>query len=796
MATTATRREFNRFIKGLISDATELTFPPDAAVDMDNFDLDIKGVSVRRPGIDFEDSYVFQNEGHNLDEAENLFLWESVGGNASKRLAVAQLDKDLVFYNATDTLSDNRITATVNLTTYKLSTATNADIEDNPCSFASGNGKLYVVHPYMDTIVLTYVSDASITVAQHAVRVRDFDGEALVSPFDDLEHKPTSAEMTNAHWYNLANQGWSNRFTELTAVVTGRSTYPSNTEQWQFGKAVSGTTGVESFSYAHYAMQEFGNARAPQGHVVYDAFDKNVTINVGRVGAGLPSAASTATTLRITSTAHGLSTSDTVSFESQAWTFDSGTGCGTPTAFDPSSLGNVVVTVIDVNNFDVTATLTGFVAWCTGTPASDWAQVATSAFTNALTVRPTCNTFFQGRHVCSGVEADGFGSNIYISKILLGDNTDPGRCYQDADPTSEHTNELVASDGLVINIQSMDKCIALVEYSAGFLAFASNGIWYISGGAGVPFRADNWAVNKVSDVKISSERGIVEVEGVPHFWADQGIYKIEQPDLNALPKEVSIVEDKLQTWYDNLGHLKQATVRGAYNEEEHKIVWIYEGSTTNVRNEALMYNVKYESFFPWTFDKTNYRILDILEVPDFTTNKPQKLKFMTFRVSDGFISYSDLSDTDHYDWYTHDSAGVDAAGFIETGHDVVDSAALEAQAKHITMFMRRTEDVYITDGAGGAILDNQSGCLMRVYWDWTDHANAGKWSPQRQVYRFKRVYIGGGVGSNFDNGYPVTVTRNKIKGSGLSLRIRFDTEAGKKCEILGWSSNMEQRTVE
>lgn len=802
MATASTRRELNKFVKGLITEATELTFPVDAAVDILNFDLDSKGVIQRREGIDFEDDYVFIDESGPTvgTETVNTFLWTNVSGDASLNVLVAQIDKDLVFYTATDTVSDQKLTVAQNLTTYKLSTSSNADVANNRCSFSSGNGKLYVVHPHLDMLVITYNSSTSISIAQFTVRVRDFDGEALVSPFDDLEHQPIVSEMTNEHWYNLANQGWANRFTEMTSVVSNRGTYPSNTEQWQFGKSVNGTTGIESFNYDHYVMQEFGNARAPQGHIIYDAFDKSVTVNIGKVGAATPSNASTATQFRVTSTAHGLVNGNTVKFDSVVFSFDNGGGCGAPIVFDPRLLGNVIVTVIDANTFHVPATLTAFVTWCLSTPPTNWSQVATSAFTNPVLLRPKCNAFFQGRHVQAGVEADGFGSNIYISKILVGANTDPGRCYQDGDPTSEYTNDIVDSDGLVLNIQSMDDCVALIEYSSGFLALATNGIWYISGGGGAPFTTTNWTINKLESLTVTNDRAIVIVEGVPIIWADEGIYQITQKDLNTLPNASNLIEDSIQTFYDDLGHAKQATARGAYNDEERKVIWIYEGDTAGVLDQMLMFNVKYNSFWPSAFDKTEFQILDVVTVPEFTTRPSQKLKFMTIDKSGGgnnnFISYSDLSNRDHLDWFTHDTTGVDSAGYIETGHDVGESPAFEMQAKYITMFMRRTEDVYITDGAGGAILDNQSGCLLQVKWDWTDHANAGKWSIQRQVYKFKRVYTGNGVGSNFDNGYPVTVTKNRIKGSGRSLRLRFDTESGKKCEILGWSSNLEERNTE
>ena len=39
----------------------------------------------------------------------------------------------------------------------------------------------------------------------------------------------------------------------------------------------------------------------------------------------------------------------------------------------------------------------------------------------------------------------------------------------------------------------------------------------------------------------------------------------------------------------------------------------------------------------------------------------------------------------------------------------------------------------------------------------------------------------------FNNGFPVVVTKNKIRGAGKALRIRFESESGKDFDFLGWA---------
>jgi hypothetical protein len=81
---------------------------------------------------------------------------------------------------------------------------------------------------------------------------------------------------------------------------------------------------------------------------------------------------------------------------------------------------------------------------------------------------------------------------------------------------------------------------------------------------------------------------------------------------------------------------------------------------------------------------------------------------------------------------------------------------------------------------------NSSSLKMQARWDWSDHPNAGEWGSEIQVYRHRRAYVPLEAEDPFNTGYPVIVTRNKVRGRGRSLHLKFTGEEGKDAHLLGY----------
>ena len=62
-----------------------------------------------------------------------------------------------------------------------------------------------------------------------------------------------------------------------------------------------------------------------------------------------------------------------------------------------------------------------------------------------------------------------------------------------------------------------------------------------------------------------------------------------------------------------------------------------------------------------------------------------------------------------------------------------------------------------------------------------------KIGSQKETYRHLRAFVPSGA-SDVD-GYPVVVTRNKIRGRGRVLQLRFDGAATKDSHIMGFTTN-------
>jgi hypothetical protein len=125
----------------------------------------------------------------------------------------------------------------------------------------------------------------------------------------------------------------------------------------------------------------------------------------------------------------------------------------------------------------------------------------------------------------SGLKSKKNGSRIFFSSVVE-NMMNIGNFYQEADPASEDSPDLVDSDGGVINIPNASNIIALFEMGASLLVFAENGVWEIKGVDGV-FKAGEFSVSRIPEADgITNLASLVDAEGVPYWWSKTGIFTI------------------------------------------------------------------------------------------------------------------------------------------------------------------------------------------------------------------------------------------------------------------------------
>ena len=125
--------------------------------------------------------------------------------------------------------------------------------------------------------------------------------------------------------------------------------------------------------------------------------------------------------------------------------------------------------------------------------------------------------------------------------------------------------------------------------------------------------------------------------------------------------------------------------------------------------------------------------------------------------------------------------------YIETGYETLDKPANSKTSPSMYLHFKQTEENYVADGSGGLTLDLQSGCQLRSKWDWNDSTANGRWGPNQQAYKFRRMYIPD-VAGPFLSGETVISTRLKVLGRGKALSLRFEQEANKDMQLLGYTT--------
>ena len=275
----------NSFTRGLITEASGLNFPENACTETFDCVFEQTGKVVRRKGFNYENSYIFDNDISINGRVITEYRWENVAGDGNVTFIVTQIGNNLRFYeeDANESLSSGQKGFTVDLSSYR--TKSKDKVRKYHCQFASGNGYLFVSHPYVEPIYVEYKpNNDTVVVREIDIKIRDFDG---VSDGTSPGERPST--LTDEHKYNLYNQSW---YGEVGIVGDGdtvenplenwtadRDDYPSNADVWWYYKDAT-----DRFDHRNVERFEIGNTRAPRGHYILDAFEQNRTSASGIAG--------------------------------------------------------------------------------------------------------------------------------------------------------------------------------------------------------------------------------------------------------------------------------------------------------------------------------------------------------------------------------------------------------------------------------------------------------------------------------------------------------------------------------
>jgi hypothetical protein len=121
------------------------------------------------------------------------------------------------------------------------------------------------------------------------------------------------------------------------------------------------------------------------------------------------------------------------------------------------------------------------------------------------------------------------------------------------------------------------------------------------------------------------------------------------------------------------------------------------------------------------------------------------------------LQFALATDTDYEDWGSY--AAVDYDSFFVTGYKIHGQAQRKFQPNYVFVYVNSEED---------------GSFKIRGIWDYALNTTTHKWSSQQTI-------------SWTDNNYGYTHKKIKIRGNGLALQFRVDSNENDPFEIIGWS---------
>lgn len=757
--------EVSNFVAGLVTEASPLTFPANASLDEDNFVLRRDGSRKRRLGMDLEQNAVIH--GTSLTTASGNIAtssvrWSNAGGNPNKDIIVFQIGSELKFFDS----DFNPISAGL------IFNYTFTDVPSTQqFSYAVVDGTLIVATGRKQVTVCKYDSGV-VTLADATLLIRDQFGVTDVVAGVDLRQgtgvtvRPSL--KTDAHMYNLRNQ----TFATPRKIIGGELV--RDPIQEFFDKVPNKyPSNSDTVTYALYSDSNDEDDRNSERFNAKDVINSPVGTWPAPKGYFI-----------IDAMARGTSRLSEYN----------------------KLMAQYPLLTVNISSLPIDTTPGG----------------------------PSAVSEYAGRVFYSGFSGEIIGadensprmSSYVLFSQLVEDPSDITTCYQDGDPTSKDTPDLLDTDGGFIRIEGAYNIVRLINIGNALAVLAANGVWLIQGGSDYGFKATNYLTTKVTNHGCDSPGSVVVVDNTFMYWSDDGIYNVAPNQFGDYIAE-NITQKTIQKYYDNIDGLDRIACKGVYDTYEKTVRWLYAGRLGSVSPaKELVLDITLGAFYPATLGQLSsgsrlplpltgvivppFRTLEV-DVPVTVDTAPVTIGVNPVTVKDNItqsvtkeviyailtgvnptlsFTFGSYKDFFHKDWRSVDGLGVDAESYLLTGYTSGGDHQRSKQVPYLTVHFNKTEDGFFTDVNGDIFPTNQSSCIVRAQWDWANSANSGKWGKEFQAYRFRRHYMPMSDADTFDNGYSTVQSRNKLRGQGKVLSLLFKSEPEKHMDLLGWSMIM------
>lgn len=780
----------NHFNGGLKTEFTGLNFPENACTDMDNCVISLVGSIARREGIDFESNYKLNAQTASAS-AINQYRWRNAGGDGETEILAVQIGSTLFFYQSsastlTSPLSTQLLISTVNIAGFLAAGSTNT-VTGTECQFADGNGYLFVYHPYCDPFYCTY-NNQTITAAIINLQIRDFIGiQELGVP---VNTRPSV--LSPEHQYNLQNQGWTGNpsvSTQASAVTSpqGANTFSSGAVNTLTVPSGLSFTNGETLSFSGYGLLasngQFGGFGAVGTVIGYTGTTLTVSLNGSQFGgsyfAGVVGFGNPLNILSVNSSLITTWFTDIGNYPSNAdqwWEFKDDTNTFNPT----TTIGNVTS--------DAGQAPQGFYILSAFNQDRSTASGVLGITPVSTKARPRTGTWFQGRVWYAGVDASQIATgdaqfytwseNIYFSQIIT-NVTEFGECYENNDPTSENLFDELATDGGVITIPGCGSIYNLFPIQNGLIVRAANGLWLIRGNSGLGFTATDYSINKISGVKSISSTSMVDVNGLPMFWNEEGIYAV-QPSKEQAPYGFGgltvepITLGTILSFYNNIPLASKQYARGYYNPVTYVLEWVYRSTietdiTSRYQYDSVLnLNTATKAFYPYSIGSNGNCYVHGIVYMDYPsgvvtpgTQPDPDFKYLTSVHKSGtwYVTFAEENDSTTWsDWFAYDNVGVDYGSFFMTGYDLQGKGLLKWLNTYVYMYSNN---------------DVPSAYTIQGIWDYANTGDSGRYSNPQLI-------------NNSNTSYNNIYRRHKIRGHGMAFQLYINSVPGQPFSFFGW----------
>ena len=731
---------YRSFVKGLITEANQLTFPDNASIDESNFVLNRDGSRSRRLGVDYESSYALTATGltaTDIKEGKQSFhVWESPDGDTSVSLGLVRIKDKIWFMN----LLANAPSADLK---NGGSPITIAGLSNNKIETSVINNKCVIVSKDLSAPVLLSYDKTTGTVTQTTItlEIRDIYG------VDDglfLDTRPTT--LSNEHKYNLRNQGWNKNIVTSTGVdaidytYTKLGQYPSNADNWTLGKiSNTASSDYEKYDPDTLVKNSFSNYQIAKGSFIIDAFDRGTSrMAKSDVSVGLPTDREEGNISTITSYAQRLFYSG---IESSVSNGD---------ARSPNYSGYIFFSKVIRNDEDL----------------GKCHQEADPTDPGINDLIDTDGGSIQIPDITKVVKIIASQASVLVfaeNGVWEGYGDTGGFIATSFQASKISTNGITNGD-------------SVVNVNGNFIYWSKAGIYLLKPDqASGRFAAESISLTtiqtlylQIPEVAKNFCKGLYDEKEnrIRYLYNDSTDYSATNYP-NSYNKEL-VYDLTLKAWYKN-------SISSLASDSPYIADYVpIPGYTVTSREESVVSGTSSVI----VTDGTGVVVDD-----DIPVSRTEQFSFLTI-VGTSF-TLSKYNGSDFLDWKTKDSVGVDFSSFLYTGYELFGDVMRQKQIPYVFFYFELTEDGFEASG-DDLVFKNQSSCKVQAQWGWSNSAANGKWGKEFQAYRILRNYTPSGAADAYDSGESMVVTKNKLRGSGKSISLYIRSEQGKDMKLLGW----------